>query len=234
MAAGRLATRWRAGDRALEGEPSPARRRRPAARRCGARCEGTRASTIQSASCSTASSSTGRITAARSHCCEEGPIARHRRRESRVFQDAPTSSAAGSRRITPPSVSCWSVSTRKASGEIGISYKEAVDEALCFGWIDGIKKRVDDRRYTHRFTPRTTQSIWSVINTRRVAELIALKRMAKPGLEAFRAARSEEDRTSTRSRTGRPRSTRRSSARSRRRNRRGRSFARSRRVISVS
>ena len=74
---------------------------------------------------------------------------------------------------------------KKGSGEIGISYKEAVDEALCFGWIDGIKKRVDDRRYTHRFTPRTAQSIWSVVNTRRVAELIALKRMAKPGLDAF-------------------------------------------------
>jgi uncharacterized protein YdeI (YjbR/CyaY-like superfamily) len=74
---------------------------------------------------------------------------------------------------------------KKASGLPGISYKEAVDEALCFGWIDGIKKRVDDARYTHRFTPRRAGSIWSQINTQRVAELIALERMAKPGLEAF-------------------------------------------------
>ena len=43
---------------------------------------------------------------------------------------------------------------KKASGLPGISYKEAVDEALCFGWIDGIKNRVDEARYTHRFTPR--------------------------------------------------------------------------------
>jgi uncharacterized protein YdeI (YjbR/CyaY-like superfamily) len=73
----------------------------------------------------------------------------------------------------------------KASGQQGISYKEAVDEALCYGWIDGIKKRVDEHRYTHRFTPRTAASTWSVINTRRIKELIALRRVAKAGLDAF-------------------------------------------------
>jgi len=74
---------------------------------------------------------------------------------------------------------------RKASGKPSISYKEAVDEALCFGWIDGVKKRVDEERYTHRFTPRKPDSIWSLVNARRVKELIALKRVAKPGLEAW-------------------------------------------------
>ena len=74
---------------------------------------------------------------------------------------------------------------KKASGTPGISYKDAVDEALCFGWIDGIKKRVDESRYTHRFTPRQRGSTWSLINTARVGELIALRRMAKPGVEAF-------------------------------------------------
>ena len=74
---------------------------------------------------------------------------------------------------------------KKASGKPGISYQDAVDEALCFGWIDGVKKRVDEIRYTHRFTPRTSGSTWSLINTRRVGELIALERMAAPGLEAF-------------------------------------------------
>ena len=74
---------------------------------------------------------------------------------------------------------------KTASGIPGISYKEAVDEALCFGWIDGIKKRVDDQRYTHRFTPRKAGSTWSLINTNRVKALIALERMAKAGLEAF-------------------------------------------------
>ena len=75
---------------------------------------------------------------------------------------------------------------KKASGKPGISYKDAVDEALCFGWIDGIKKRVDEHRYTHRFTPRTSGSTWSLINAQRVGELTALERMAAPGLEAFR------------------------------------------------
>jgi uncharacterized protein YdeI (YjbR/CyaY-like superfamily) len=74
---------------------------------------------------------------------------------------------------------------KKASGKPGISYKDAVDEALCFGWIDGVKQRVDEIRYTHRFTPRTSGSTWSVVNTTRVKELIALERMAAPGLEAF-------------------------------------------------
>ena len=75
---------------------------------------------------------------------------------------------------------------KKASGLPGISYKEAVDEALCFGWIDGVKHRVDEARYTHRFTPRKTTSTWSVVNTRRIKELIALKRVAAPGLDAFK------------------------------------------------
>lgn len=74
---------------------------------------------------------------------------------------------------------------KKAAEKPGIRYKEAVDEALCFGWIDGIKRRVDEQRYTHRFTPRKAHSTWSSINTNRVGALIALGRMAKPGLEAF-------------------------------------------------
>ena len=74
---------------------------------------------------------------------------------------------------------------KKASAKPGISYQEAVDEALCFGWIDGIKKRVDEHRYTHRFTPRKVVSIWSLVNARRVAELITLKRMAPAGLAAW-------------------------------------------------
>jgi uncharacterized protein YdeI (YjbR/CyaY-like superfamily) len=74
---------------------------------------------------------------------------------------------------------------RKGSGTPGISYKDAVDEALCYGWIDGVKTRVDETRYTHRFTPRRKGSIWSLVNARRVSELIALKRMAAPGLAAW-------------------------------------------------
>lgn len=78
----------------------------------------------------------------------------------------------------------WVGFYKKGSGRGGIGYKEAVDEALCFGWIDGIKKRVDDASYTHRFTPRTASSIWSAVNLRRMKELIAAGRVTKAGLEA--------------------------------------------------
>jgi len=81
---------------------------------------------------------------------------------------------------------------KKSSGQPGISYKEAVDEALCFGWIDGIKKRVDEHRYTHRFSPRKADSVWSLVNTNRVNELIALRRMTKPGLDAFKRRNPEK------------------------------------------
>ena len=83
---------------------------------------------------------------------------------------------------------------KKASGLPGISYKEAVDEALCFGWIDGVKNRVDAARYTHRFTPRKAGSTWSVVNTKRAGELIAMKRMATPGLEVFQNRDPEKTR----------------------------------------
>src|SRR5712692_3156648 len=74
---------------------------------------------------------------------------------------------------------------KKDSGKGGIGYKEAVDEALCFGWIDGIKKRVDEASYTHRFTPRRAGSIWSAINLKRMKELIALGLVSKAGLDTF-------------------------------------------------
>jgi len=79
----------------------------------------------------------------------------------------------------------WVGFYKKDSGRGGITYAEALDEALCFGWIDGIRKRVDDVSFTNRFTPRRLKSIWSLINTRRVEQLRALGRMAGAGLKAF-------------------------------------------------
>lgn len=79
---------------------------------------------------------------------------------------------------------------KKDSGTFGISYREAVDEALCFGWIDGVKNRVDDLRYTHRFTPRKRKSFWSAVNIKRVGELIKLGVVMPPGVKAF--ARRDE------------------------------------------
>jgi uncharacterized protein YdeI (YjbR/CyaY-like superfamily) len=73
----------------------------------------------------------------------------------------------------------------------GITYREALDEALAFGWIDGVRRTVDADRYTIRFTPRKPRSIWSAVNIRRVKELVAAKRMTDAGLAQF-AKRDEE------------------------------------------
>lgn len=79
----------------------------------------------------------------------------------------------------------WVGFYRKGTGKRGITYKEAVDEALCFGWIDGIRKAFDGERYVNRFTPRKPKSNWSDVNTRRVNELIEQGRMHPAGLAAF-------------------------------------------------
>jgi uncharacterized protein YdeI (YjbR/CyaY-like superfamily) len=76
---------------------------------------------------------------------------------------------------------------RKDSGRPGISYADALDEALCFGWIDGIRKKIDATSYSIRFTPRRPGSIWSLINVRHVERLMAQRRMAPPGVKAFDA-----------------------------------------------
>jgi uncharacterized protein YdeI (YjbR/CyaY-like superfamily) len=81
------------------------------------------------------------------------------------------------------------------SGREAVTYKQAVDEALCFGWIDGVVRRVDEASYTNRFTPRKTRSTWSAINIARATELIAEGRMQPPGLEAFERRTEERSRT---------------------------------------
>jgi uncharacterized protein YdeI (YjbR/CyaY-like superfamily) len=66
-----------------------------------------------------------------------------------------------------------------------ITYREALDEALCFGWIDGVRKSINETTYKQRFTPRKPKSYWSAVNTRRGRELAKLGRMAPSGLKAF-------------------------------------------------
>jgi uncharacterized protein YdeI (YjbR/CyaY-like superfamily) len=67
----------------------------------------------------------------------------------------------------------WVGYFKKATGKPSITWPESVDEALCFGWIDGLRKRVDEESYMIRFTPRKATSTWSAVNIERVAELIA-------------------------------------------------------------
>ena len=79
---------------------------------------------------------------------------------------------------------------RKDSGKPSITWQESVDEALCFGWIDGIRRSLPPDAYSNRFTPRRPGSNWSAINIKRVEELKKLKRMTPAGLAAF-AKRTE-------------------------------------------
>jgi uncharacterized protein YdeI (YjbR/CyaY-like superfamily) len=85
----------------------------------------------------------------------------------------------------------WVGYHRKASGKPSMTWQQSVDEALCFGWIDGLRKSVDAQSYKIRFTPRRPGSNWSAVNIDRVAELTKLKRMQPAGLAAF-AKRSEK------------------------------------------
>lgn len=74
---------------------------------------------------------------------------------------------------------------KKNSGKTGITYAQAVNEALCFGWIDGVTNRIDEISYTIRFTPRKSSSIWSDVNIKRVGELTKLGLMQPSGLKAY-------------------------------------------------
>ena len=78
---------------------------------------------------------------------------------------------------------------KKGSGHASITWPESVDEALCVGWIDGVRRRIDDERYSIRFTPRRPTSIWSAVNVARVGVLADEGRMQPAGLEAFERRR---------------------------------------------
>ena len=84
----------------------------------------------------------------------------------------------------------WVGFYRKDSGKPSITWPESVDEALCFGWIDAIRKRINEVSYKIRFTPRRRESIWSAINIKRAKELRKQKRMRAAGAKAF-AVRKE-------------------------------------------
>jgi uncharacterized protein YdeI (YjbR/CyaY-like superfamily) len=84
----------------------------------------------------------------------------------------------------------WVGFYKKGSGRPSITWPESVDEALCVGWIDGVRKSIDEESYKIRFTPRKAVSHWSAVNIARVEELTRERRMQSAGLEAF-ARRTE-------------------------------------------
>jgi uncharacterized protein YdeI (YjbR/CyaY-like superfamily) len=84
---------------------------------------------------------------------------------------------------------------KKASGKPSITWSEAVDQALCFGWIDGVRKSIDESSYMNRFTPRRPHSTWSAVNVAKVRDLTRRGLMHPAGMAAFE--KRSDDRTAT-------------------------------------
>lgn len=85
----------------------------------------------------------------------------------------------------------WVGYWKKSSGVASLTWPESVDQALCYGWIDGVRKSVDGDRYKIRFTPRRPRSIWSAVNLKRVPELIEAGLMEAPGMAVYEASDPE-------------------------------------------
>lgn len=87
----------------------------------------------------------------------------------------------------------WLVFFKGKNAVPGVSYEEAVEEALCFGWIDSVIQRIDDKRYARKFTPRREGSNWSATNKRLAAKLIREGRMTEAGLQKLTFTDDEDD-----------------------------------------
>jgi uncharacterized protein YdeI (YjbR/CyaY-like superfamily) len=87
-------------------------------------------------------------------------------------------------------VEVWLVFRKRHTGQASIAYEDAVDEALCFGWIDSLVKRLDNERYARKFTPRKPDSRWSTANRKRYARLQASGRLMPSGLKLAPTGRS--------------------------------------------
>ena len=83
----------------------------------------------------------------------------------------------------------WLIFYKKHTGKPGVPYDDAVEEALCFGWIDSIIKRIDDEKFSRKFTPRKPDSKWSELNKKRVKKMIQQGRMTKAGQALIDAAK---------------------------------------------
>ena len=88
----------------------------------------------------------------------------------------------------------WLGFHKKGSGKPSVTYAEALDEALCLGWIDGVRKSLGDESYTIRFTPRKPRSIWSAVNIEHVRRLQEQSRMKPAGLQAFEKRTEDKSR----------------------------------------
>lgn len=84
----------------------------------------------------------------------------------------------------------WLLHAKKASGEKSVSYSEAVDEALCYGWIDSLKQTFDDKYYKQKYTPRRAKSVWSKVNVAKIKKLTKEGKMQPSGLAAVELAKA--------------------------------------------
>jgi uncharacterized protein YdeI (YjbR/CyaY-like superfamily) len=110
-----------------------------------------------------------------------------------IYFDSPAEFRAWLEQHHQTATEVWVGQWKKATGRATVTWAEAVDEALCFGWIDGILRRVDDQRHMQRFTPRKPSSNWSAVNIDNVERLRAEGRMRPAGEAAF--ARRRDDKT---------------------------------------
>jgi len=114
-----------------------------------------------------------------------------REREEAIFFSSPSELRAWLEEHQATASELWIGCYKKASGKRGLTWSEIVDEALCFGWIDGKVQRIDEHRYRQRLTPRRRNSNWSAVNIAKVAELRAQGRMTPAGDAAFAARRED-------------------------------------------
>ncbi|MDH4195898.1 MAG: YdeI/OmpD-associated family protein [Candidatus Aminicenantes bacterium] len=89
----------------------------------------------------------------------------------------------------------WLVFYKKHTGHPSVTYEEAVQEAICFGWIDSILQKMDEERYAQKFTPRGAKTKWSATNVRRAEKMIKTGRMTEAGLAKYRGAKPYESPT---------------------------------------
>ncbi len=103
------------------------------------------------------------------------------------FFDSPGAFGSWLRDHHDSATELWVGYWKKGCDQPTMTWPESVLEALCYGWIDGVRKRLDDQRYKIRFTPRKASSIWSAVNIRHVETLLAAGRMQPAGMRAFEA-----------------------------------------------
>jgi uncharacterized protein YdeI (YjbR/CyaY-like superfamily) len=88
----------------------------------------------------------------------------------------------------------WLIYYKKHTGQTTISYSDAVEEAICFGWIDGQIKKIDGDKYMQRYTPRTPKSLWSELNIEKAKKMIKIGQMTEFGLKVYSAGLKTDER----------------------------------------